>query len=373
MALLSSIKSAISQRMINIPGYRTKDPILLIESDDWGSIRMPTIEVYDKFVDNGFSLADSDYNRLDTLESNDDLTALFEVLTSHTDGHGNHPVITANTITGNPDFIRIKESDFQYYYFENVITTIENYKHRDKVEELWKEGISQGIYRPQFHGREHVNVIRWMEALRKRTPEIMYAFDNKTTFSGEGDYNFMEVLDYNSLNDLNSMKSSLKEGLDMFEDLFGYRSKSFIPPCYAWDSNIEDALVENGVKYIQGLIVQSVPTGKFGEYKRKYHYMGSKNKLGLTYLTRNCFFEPSLTRANDPVGDCLKRIDLAFKWRKPAIISSHRINFIGSLVESNRTQNLKFLDDLLAQVLKKWPNVQFLSTDQLGDRITDVK
>lgn len=218
-----------------------------------------------------------------------------------------------------------------------------------------------------------MNVVRWMEALRKRTPEMMFTFDNETTFSGDGDYNFMEVLDYNSPADLKSMKEGLSEGMDLFASIFGYRSASFIPPCYTWSSEVEETLYEGGVKYLQGLVIQQVPTGKFGRYKRRYHFLGSTNGLGQRYLIRNCFFEPSLSGSDDEVDRCLSRIAVAFRWNKPAIISSHRINYIGALDKSNRDRTLDMLRKLLERILSKWPDAEFMTSDQLGDLIVNDK
>jgi hypothetical protein len=366
-------KSDLSQNLINIQGWRTIRKIVVIESDDWGSIRMPSGDVYSKFISNNLHISESAYNRLDSIECNDDLNTMYEVLHSFKDSYGNHPVITANCVVGNPDFQKIRQSDFEEYHFEPVTETLKRYPKRDKVENLWIEGNFLGIFHPQFHGREHVNVVRWMDALRQRIPEIMFTFDNETTFSGEGDYNFMEVLDYNTPADLVKMKESLAEGLDFFEKVFGYRSKSFIPPCYTWHSDIEDTLHLNGVRYIQGLFVQSVPTGSFGNYTKKYHFTGSRNSLGQYFLVRNCFFEPSLSKSSDTVGECLDRINIAFRWYKPAIISAHRINFMGSLVEKNRTDNLKLFNDLLKRIIKTWPDVEFMTSDQLGDLIAGEK
>ncbi len=366
---ISRIKTAASQNFINIPGWRTGRKIVVIESDDWGSIRMPSKKVYSKFVAKGLDIAGSDYNRLDTLESNEDMGMLYEVLNSVEDSTGRHPLITANFVVGNPDFKKIKQSDFTEYYFEPVTETLKRYPGREKVEFLWKQGCDIGIFHPQFHGREHVNVVRWMNALRTRTPEIMYTFNSETTFSGDGDYNFMEVLDYNTPDDLLRMKESLAEGLDLFEDIFGFRSRSFIPPCYTWNSDVEDTLHKKGVRYIQGLVIQSIPTGSFGNYTKKYHFLGNRNSYGQYFLIRNVFFEPSLTKSSDIIGECLRRINIAFRWRKPAIISAHRINFIGTLDERNRTENLKLFRDLLQRIIKLWPDVEFMSSDQLGDLI----
>jgi hypothetical protein len=364
-----NLRSALLQNLINIPGSRINRKIVVIESDDWGSIRMPSKEVYSNFIYRGFNISDSDYNRLDTLESNEDLEMLYQVLYSCKDSVGNPPVITANFVVGNPDFEKIRQSDFSEYHFEPVTETLKRYPQHDKVEALWKEGNSIRIFHPQFHGREHVNVIRWMNALREKTPEIMFTFDNKTTFSGDGDYNFMEVLDYNTTEDLAQMKESLAEGLDLFEKIFGFRSKSFIPPCYTWHSDLEEILYANGVKYIQGLVVQLIPTGSFGNYRKKYHFIGNRNSIGQYFLIRNCFFEPSLSKISDPVGECMSRINTAFRWRKPAVISTHRINFIGTLDEKNRSNNLKLFDDLLKHIIKNWPDVEFMTSDQLGDLI----
>lgn len=365
--MLSKIKRTLSQNLINIPGFRTNRKIVVIESDDWGSIRMPSVEVYNKFLEKGFDIGNSDYNRLDTLENNDDMSLLLEVLDAHTDSAGRPVVMTGNVVVGNPDFEKIKQSDFTQYFVEPVSETLKKYSGRDKVLSLWQEGYNKRLFHPQFHGREHVNVVRWMEALQKRTPEIMFTFNHNTTFSGNGDYNFMEVLDYNTPKEMRLMKESLKQGLDMFEELFGYRSKSFIPPCYTWDSNVEETLSQGGVKYIQGLFVQSVPTGTFENYTRKYHFMGSRNKLNLRYLIRNCFFEPALTKLSDPIGECLRRINIAFKWNKPAIIGSHRINFMGALDSKNREDSLRLLDNLLKRITNQWPEVEFMTSDQLGD------
>lgn len=366
-----NLKQKIYTNILNIPGWRTKRKIVVIESDDWGSIRMPSREVYEKFLKKGYDISDSDYNRLDTLESNSDLSELYDVLTSFKDFKGNHPVITANFVVGNPDFQRIRECEFESYFYEPITETLKRYPERDLVTSLWIRGIEDKIFWPQFHGREHVNIVRWMKALREQTADIMFTFDNETTFSGLGDYNFMEVLDYNSLADLNVMKESLQEGLDLFENFFGYRSVSFIPPCYVWSSELEDVLAKSGIKYIQGLIFQLIPTGQFGSYKKKFHFLGQKNKYGQYYLVRNGFFEPSLSRDSDEIDRCLSRMKLAFRWRKPAIISSHRINYIGSLDKSNRDRTLRMLKILLSSILKKWPDVEFMSTEMLGNLIAN--
>jgi len=96
------------------------------------------------------------------------------------------------------------------------------------------------------------------------------------------------------------------------------------------------------------------------------HYTGQKNDLGQTYLVRNCRFEPSADPKKDWVGSCLNEINTAFRWRKPAIIESHRVNFIGYINSENRDHNLKLFNQLLREIVRKWPDVEFMSSDELG-------
>ena len=86
------------------------------------------------------------------------------------------------------------------------------------------------------------------------------------------------------------------------------------------------------------------------------------------YITRNCFFEPS-DKSKDWLTSCLADIDNAFKWNKPAVISSHRVNYVGSLNEKNRKIGLEQLRTLLNTVIKKWPEVEFMTSSELGDLI----
>jgi len=65
----------------------------------------------------------------------------------------------------------------------------------------------------------------------------------------------------------------------------------------------------------------------------------------------------------------MKQIEAAFLWNKPAIISSHRVNFCGHIDENNRKKGLTSLKQLLDEIVKRWPDVEFMSADELGDTI----
>jgi hypothetical protein len=90
-------------------------------------------------------------------------------------------------------------------------------------------------------------------------------------------------------------------------------------------------------------------------------------------ITRNCFFEPSDNKKKDWVNSCLYDITLAFKWHKPAVISSHRVNYIGALYKANRDNGLSQLKRLMMEIIKRWPDVEFLTSDSLGENIDNAK
>lgn len=364
---IRNIGASVLRNLKNIPGWTTHRKIVVIESDDWGSIRIPSATIFEKFKDFGFDVQNSQYNRLDALESNDDLNFLFEVLGRFKDSRGNSARLTANTIIANPDFKKIKDSNFQSYHFEHFRETLKRYPNHDQVFKLYEYGMNEKLFQPQFHGREHLNVNRWMRTLRQGSRELLFAFDQETTFSGKGDYSFMEALDLDLPSDLGQVTAIVQDGLAQFKETFGYSSKSFIAPCYTWDSRIEETLVNGGVEYLQGGMFQYEPKAGFENYKKRYHYIGEKNESNLIYMVRNVAFEPSLVFKTDWVDYTLAGIRDAFRWKKPAIICSHRINFIGFLDPTNRDQNLKLLSQLLATIVKRWPEVEFMSSDELGD------
>jgi hypothetical protein len=65
----------------------------------------------------------------------------------------------------------------------------------------------------------------------------------------------------------------------------------------------------------------------------------------------------------------ISEIELAFKYKKPAVISSHRVNYIGSLVQENREHSNKKLKSLLDKIINTWPDVEFISSSNLGQII----
>lgn len=349
-------------------GWKTNRHIIIIESDDWGSIRMPSKEVYNRLLKNGYAVDKCHYCSNDSLESPEDLSYLYEVLLRYKDCKGNHPIVTANTVMCNPNFEEIKENSYEKYVRETFIDTYMKYGFNNMIA-LWNYGIKNKIFYPQLHGLEHLNVDRWMEFLRKGSKETLYAFELglfglSTIVVKEKRKSYMAAFDMDNRNEIERQKDRINQSTKLFYDIFGYISESFIFPNYTWSKELECTLWKNNIKYIQGGIAQKNPIGK-----NIYHYIGQNNNKGQIYLVRNCSFEPSASRNKNWVDSCLYDIEKSFTYYKPAIVSSHRVNFIGSINEENRNKNLHLLDKLLYTILRKWPDVEFITSDVLGDLI----
>jgi hypothetical protein len=375
----SAIKNNFLRNLSNIPGWTTKRKIIIIESDDWGSIRMPSRKVFNILESKGLNLTGGDsrrYNLYDTLASSEDLNALFETLYSFSDENKNPCVFTAVCVVANPDFQKIKENDFKEYYYEPFTNTLDRYYQNNNLFDLWKKGIEYRIFIPQFHGREHLNVGEWMRALQQRDQETLIGFEHgvwgfiRKPFKGSN-VSYQAVFDLHQPDDLIIQTRAIKEGLALFQELFGYRARYFVPPNGPFNNSLEKVAAECGIIYMLASKIQIEPQVN-GEKRKIFHWLGQLNMYSQRYITRNCFFEPS-QKGKDWVSSCLNEIDIAFRWHKPAVISSHRVNYIGVHDKLNRDKGLHQLILLLKSILKRWPDVEFFTSDQLGDLLANEK
>ena len=358
------IRQFLSNHLVNFQGATTNRKIVVFESDDWGSIRMPSVATYESLLNEGVRLDKSPYCINDNLCDSEDIEMLLDVLKKH------KAIVTANVVVANPDFEKIKASGFETYSYEKIDRTFERFFPNNNPMDLWKEGLKENLFIPQFHGREHVNVPFWLDKLKKNDPVFTKAFARHCWGISTDVYNkypksVQASFDYDDESELDFMKASLIDGLAIFEGLFGYQSKSFIANNYTWPSSLDKTLTENGVEIMQGMKYQLLPK-PIGEPKRKMirRYNGQL-KNGLLQTVRNAQFEPSLlpkSKGQFAVKNTLDQIAASFFWKKPAVISIHRINFCGSLHRENRDINLKLFSTLLQEITKRWPDAEFMDT-----------
>jgi hypothetical protein len=359
-------------------GIKINRRIVVLESDDWGSIRVPSIAAIEKLRSEGVALcAPTRYDRFDTLETEADLTSLMEVLNSVRDKNGNPARMTMNFVMANPDFEKIGKEGYRGYYYEHFTETYQHYPHSHDSFNYIRQGMEEAVFRPQFHGREHLNVPKWMHEIEKGNEAVIKAFV-EGCFSLRIDEfgkktHFLEAWNVENEEEMKYLGEVVKEGLEMFEKTFGYVSRSMIAPCYTWDPEIEQIAFDKNVRILQSSIVQRHSkfyhslTGKHSSTR----YLGERNETGQIYTIRNCYFEPSDNPRNN-ADRCLKNIEQQFSWHHPAIISCHRQNFIGELVPENRDKNLREFKQMLKAIVRKYPDVEFLSSDELGSYLSSL-
>lgn len=369
--MIDKMRSEIAAFDLNFRGPRLRDNVVVFESDDWGAFRMKDKRSYDNLRAAGIPVDRSVYCKFDCLETSKDLLLLREVLETHKNREGYKPRFTLNFVSCNPDFKKIKEANFDEYYSRPISEGYRYSKGSEGALDIVKSGTKGGLWLPQFHGRDHVNVPMWLSLLKTDTA-FRKAFDEevwglsldvfpKMTKSIQATYDST---------DLAYTTCSVNEGLDTFESLFGFKSKSFIANNYIWDKALFALLWDKGVRHIQTMKYQLLP--QKGEQKRTpiRRVFGSRNSEGQTFAPRNVLFEP--TECGHSHLDTLKQIKRAFDYGKPAIISTHRINYVSGMSIRNRDQNLKELSLLLEAIIKRWPEVRFQTSDQLHDTILDT-
>lgn len=374
--LINSFKSYSKGYIYNLKGWTTNRKIIVMESDDWGGERTPNKKTYSRLIQSGIRVDKCPFSKFDTIESIVDLEVLFETLSSVKDKNNKSAILTANFNLANPDYAKIKKYDYQEYFYIDYKATLDKY-NRSHVQETIKSGMENNLFFPQNHSREHISPRIWLDEITNGNESLKKAFDlqvyglSRITSPEIVKYHLASQL-YRNSDELKFVSKTMKDGCRLFKSFFGYNSESFIAPVYTWNHENELLMHQNGVKYIQGSFFQnSFNSSNIKIFERKFHYMGQTNRNNQIYTVRNCLFEPSLNPNLDWVNNCLREIKIAFRSKKPAVIGSHRLNYIGGLVEKNRENNIKLLRELLIEITEKWPNVEFMTSVELGKLIAD--
>jgi hypothetical protein len=312
------------------------------------------------------------FDQYDSLETAADLSALFDVLSSVKDKNGNPFVFTAFALPANIHFERMVKENYQEYRYELLPETLQRLPGHEGTWPLWLEGMKEKFMVPQFHGREHANVKLLMELLSMDDPQVLSCFKNRSfgaiTTTKYPTIDYASAFDFAEFGENACLSSIVADGLQAFKTVFGINARNFNAPGRPAHETLEKSLADGGVKYIDVPLIKTEHQGN-GKYRKRINYLGKKNSHGQRYLVRNCVFEPLLNRNADSVDSCMAEIKAAFALGKPANISSHRVNFCGHIDSSVRDHGLLQLKTLIGSIKKTWPEVEFMSADQLGDLI----
>lgn len=373
LPLLNKIKTELFLNLKNQVGWRTKRKIVAFSVDDYGNVRVDSKQARENMDIAGLKIH-SRFDAFDALENKEDLEILFDALTSVKDKNGRNAVFTPFAVPCNIDFERMETEGYQQYQYELLPKTYEKLsglqpEAYEGVWDLWQEGIAKGLLAPQFHGREHLNLKVFEEKLEKRNFEVLTSLKNRsyTSISNSG-YPAISVtaaFDFIDLKETEKFDFIIKDGLNAFEKVFNKRAIHFCPPAAKDHPLMYKSLHESGIKFIDTGLIKKHKLDK-GKFKRSINYTSKKNSLGQIFFVRNVVFEPTEERGFSWVDFTLNQIEAAFRWNRPAIVSSHRVNFSGHIDPKNREKGISSLKELIKKVVKRWPDVEFLSTAELG-------
>jgi hypothetical protein len=375
------MKQLIVNHLKNLFGWKTRRKIVVFSVDDYGNVRVDSKKAREN-MDKAGLRTESRFDAYDTLETREDLEMLCETLSSVKDANGRHAVFTPFALPCNINFEQMAAENYTRYRYETLPQTYEKLAALQPAAyegawAMWQESIARGLMAPQFHGREHFNLKVFEEKLQRRDPELLTALQNRSfTSLSDGDYPtiaYTAAFDFWDVSENERLQSVITDGLQRFAEVYGYRAVHFMPPTSKIHPMHYGLLFREGIRYIDINPIHRQHMGS-GLYQRSLNYTGKPTAAGQALMVRNVVFEPTVARADDRgfdwVNHTLGQIEAAFRMKSPAIISSHRVNFCGHIDPKNRAKGIAALKELLHRLTKKWPDVHFMSANELGNLIT---
>ena len=369
------MKTKLINRIKNLGGWTSTRKIIAIAVDDYGNVRMASKKAQQILLEKGILKKDSFFDNFDHLETRLDIEKLADVLNAVKDSKGNTAVLTPYCLSHNIDFEKTLKNDFDNLYTETLPTTFEKREASDQAAykgafSVWKDGIKEKIIAPEFHGMLHFNQHLFMEGLINRDRDLMEALQLKchitTARYRNYTHNWTAAFSYRTTEEFNEFRTALKTGTETFKMMYGTYPKVFTAPAQQFPYQLDKELKKYHLTTFDRPFLAIRDYGK-GTYK--YHNYKTGQKKGMTYIVRNVVFEPRGNTSGSAVKKALDQIDAAFKMKKPAIISSHRVNFGSYIEESIGEIGLSQLKLLLQHVVTKYKNVEFMSVNDLQTEI----
>lgn len=316
-----------------------RHPVLIIESDDWG----PGPK--------------SDAQQLHRIA---------QLLARHRDGRGQAAVMTLGMVLAVPDTGRMRDEDYRRYH--RLLLVPERFP---ALREVMQRGVSSGVFALQLHGMEHYwppalmmaaradAVIReWLEGDDSPRTEALPSHLQSRWIDAS-------VLPSRPLDDA-EIEVAVREEAAAFTELFGQPPHVVVPPTFVWNESVERVWAAAGVEVI-------VTPGQRHEARDQDGMLvaagasirnGDTGMGGVKYVVRDDYFEPGLGHAAEKGWAAL-----AIKSRtgRPTLLETHRFNFSGDPDVAEAA--IHELDRLLAGVPERFPDVMFMSTEQLVRRM----
>lgn len=313
-----------------------KHPVLIIESDDWGAGPPQQAQQLERIV---------------------------AVLASRADCTGRRPVMTLGVVLGVADGSRILADGLRHYHSKSLSDPA-----CSAVLAAIRRGADRGIFALQLHGGEHY----WPPALldaAKTDPQIaawLRESGAPATESLPAAYQsrWIDARDLPSKPlRVDEIRTAALDEVARFRNIFGESPRVAVPPTFIWNDAVEAAWAEAGIEFVvtpgrrcQARDADGEPAAVGSSITN-----GNRGTGGITYLVRDDYFEPARGhRAERGIAALAGKTHVG----RPTLLETHRANFLGATEIADAA--ITELDRLLALALEAFPDVQFLSTEELA-------
>jgi hypothetical protein len=312
---------------VNLDWRRLK--AVVIESDDWGLCAWST-DAHAFRV-----LADTPVYRHpagrryggSTLESAEDMAALRAILEGSVPEGAIPPVLQANTVMASPDYDRLRPP-----MFEAEVLPLTDFPatparwRRPGLDRALHGAIDAGVWWPELHGLHHLPEAAWLRGLRRGESDARRAFEQQSMVCSAvetgGEYGAAEPLDLRRRN--------LALAVEKFRATFGRAPASFCPPDYHWDDALDRDAETLGLRIFQG--VAESAGARVPRFRRLFHRFRWPHFEGARFvLPPRIAFEPLTAEGPSEalgVDRTWRAVQEAWGRGQPAVVSSHRMNFV---------------------------------------------
>jgi len=316
-----------------------KRPVLIVESDDWGA---------------------------GPLQQAERLQRIAAVLGKHADRDGRKAVMTLGLVLGVADGADILANGLRHYCrkslsdgeFAPVLATI-------------RHGAESGVFALQLHGAEHYWPPALLAAVRG-DPRLASWLAGPGIPSTEALPTPLQSrwVDASELPSkplpADVIRAAAFAEVADFRTIFGREPAVAVPPTFVWNDAVEAAWAEAGVQFVVTPGRRYEARGEDGNPSAAGPAVlnGGKGAAGITYVVRDDYFEPARGHKAERGLDAV-----AAKTRagRPTLLETHRANFLGDGATAEAA--IRELDRLFALTLRAFPDVAFLSTEELALRM----
>jgi hypothetical protein len=338
-------------------------PLVLLQSDDWGRVGVRDQEGYELLRASGIRLGENPYDFY-TLETAEDVTALRDLLKKHHDYTGRSACLVMNFLLANLNFPKLGAGNDRHLELLPLNEGLPGSWKRPGLIEAYRQGIADGVFYPALHGLTHFCSQAVENTLAKggERAELI-----RTLWKAETPYIYwrMPWIGYEYCNPekpqagfLSSEKQALliRQAADTFKTLFSMQPLSACAPGYRANEDTHLAWSKCGVRVAQN-----------GSGSPLSPHMDDSELLN---LHRTIDFEPA--QRDLPVEKYVQLAENCFKRGIPAIVSVHAINFHSTLKDF-RSATLQTLDLFLSALERKHPNLLYVHDADVYDIVTRGK